>query len=113
MATITTPYETQEEALEGRIRSMGYFVGLVQKLGDNLTDVRETIAEMQAAGFPTEYSIMAPVENLERSATIQVEPRIKAFLEAYQALIQDAIVSNTPSESVDAEEGERDVETGT
>lgn len=83
----TTPYETQDEALEGRIRSMGFFVGLVQKLGNSLTDVRTTIAEMEAAGFPQEYGILEPVKQLEVSATLQVEPRVAAFLGAYQALL--------------------------
>jgi len=86
----TTPFETQEDALEGRIRSMGYFVGLVQQLAGNLGQVRATVAEMEAAGFPKEYSILDPVKQLEVSATLQVEPKIAAFLGAYQELLAAA-----------------------
>lgn len=92
--TITTPYETEEEAFEGRIRSMGYFLGLVQKLGANLGAVRTTIGEMKAAGFPEEYGIMHLVEQLERSATTQVEPKILDFMKVYQALQQEAADKN-------------------
>lgn len=92
----TTPYETQEEALEGRLRSMGFFVGLVQSLGANLAAVRATIAEMEAAGFPKEYSILEPVKQLEVSATLQVEPKVGAFLAAYQELLASATEEEEP-----------------
>lgn len=92
----TTPYETQEEALEGRLRSMGFFVGLVQDLGVRLAGVRETIAEMEAAGFPKEYAILEPVKQLEVSATLQVEPKVAAFLTAYQELLASTVPVETP-----------------
>jgi len=98
----TTPFETQEDALEGRIRSMGYFVGLVETLAGNLGAVRATVAEMEAAGFPREYSILDPVKQLEVSATLQVEPKIAAFLGAYQELL--ASTTETPTEEPPAPE---------
>jgi len=93
----TTPYETQEEAFEGRIRSMGYFVGLVTQLAGDLGKVRATVAEMEAAGFPTEYDILDPVKQLERSATLQVEPKIATFMLAYQGLLEAAAAATEES----------------
>lgn len=88
MTTITTtPYETQEEAVEGRVRSMGYSVAHVMQLATNLAAVRATVAEMEASGFPQEYGILEPVKQLEVSATLQVEPKITSFLESYQELL--------------------------
>lgn len=87
----TTPYETQEEALEGRIRSMGFSLGLVEKLGLALAAVRDIISEMEDAKFPKEYGILEPVQQLERSATIQVEPKIGAFLAAYKELLASTV----------------------
>lgn len=88
--TETTPYETQEEALEGRLRSMGFYVALVQELGEDLSKVRDTISRMEAAGFPEEYTILEPVKQLERSATLQVEPKVVAFMKAYMELMAEA-----------------------
>ena len=94
----TTPYETKEEALEGRIRSMGFSVAMITRLASELASVRATVAEMKATGFPIEYGILEPVENLERSATLQVEPKIAAFMNSYQSLMQEAATQGTPED---------------
>lgn len=90
MSTNTTPYETAEEALEGRIRSMGYSLGHVVALAAELAAVRARVEAMQADDFPTEYGILEPIIALERSATLQAEPKIAAFMSSYQSLLAKA-----------------------
>ena len=102
MSTInTTPYETPEEALEARIRFLGYYMGPIQASAAALQTVRDQIALMEEAGFPTELKLLDELKALEQQATFTAEKTIIALVGNYQRLVEET--NNPPQDDPPAE----------